>query len=151
MASLALKGEQQEIALAETRAVELHVTDPCYREELTAVIAAIEAGELPAGEAETLGGVLELSLQAGRVRALYGPGGEQAALRLYRKLPAGAAVAASAAEVSRALGALAGRPLESIALSAVGPGAFSLSLTAGGAELSIRLDRQGARLASVGV
>lgn len=151
MASLALKGEQQEIALAETRAVELHVADPCYREELAAVIAAIEAGELLAEEAETLGGVLELSLQAGRVRALYGPGGEQAALRLYRKLPAGVAVAASAKDVSQALGALAGRPLESISLSAVGPGAFSLSLTAGGAELSIRLDRQGARLASVGI
>lgn len=151
MASLALKGEQQEIALAETRAVELHAADPAYREQLAAVIAAIEAGELPAEEAEALGRVLELSLQAGRVRALYGPGGEQAALRLYRKLPAGAAVAASADEVSRALGALAGRPLESIALSAVGPGAFSLSLVAGGAELSVRLDRQGARLASVGV
>lgn len=149
MSSLALKGEQQEIALAETLAVQLHAADPTYREQLAAAIAAVEAGELPAEEAETLGRVLELSLQAGRVRALYGPGGEQAALRLYRKLPAGAAVAASAAEVSRALGALAGRPLESIALSAVGPGAFSLSVVAGGAELSVRLDRQGARLASV--
>ena len=146
-----LGGEQQEIALAETRAVELHAADPAYREQLAAVIAAVEAGEVPDEEAEALGRVLELSLQAGRVRALYGPGGEQAALRLYRKLPAGAAVAETAAEVSRALGALAGRPLDSIALSAVGPGAFSLSLTAGGAELSIRLDRQGARLASVGV
>lgn len=151
MSSLTLKGEQQEIALAETRAVELHAADPAYREQLAAVIAAVESGEVPDEEAETLGAVLELSLQAGRVRALYGPGGEQAALRLYRMLPAGAAVAESAAEVSRALGALAGRPLESVSLSAVGPGAFSLSVAAGGAELSVRLDRQGARLASVGV
>lgn len=151
MASLAVKGEPREIALAETRAVQLHAADPTYREQLTAVIAALEAGELPAEEAETLGRVLELSLQAGRVRALYGPGGEQAALRLYRKLPAGAAVAASADEVSKALGALAGRPLESVEVRAVGPGSFSLSLVAGGAELSVRLDRQGARLASVGV
>ena len=47
--------------------------------------------------------VLELGLQTGRIRALYGPGGEQAALRLYRRLPRGAEVAETAAEVNEAL------------------------------------------------
>lgn len=149
MPSVPLRGEAREIALAEVRAVSAQATDACYRAELDAVAAAVEHGEVPLAAAETLGRVLELSLQAGRVRALYGPGGEQAALRLYRKLPAGAAVVASADEVSRALVALAGRPIEAVALRAVGPGAFALSIAAGGAELSVRLDRQGARLASV--
>lgn len=151
MASVTVKGEAREIALAETRAVETHAADPAYREELGGVLEALDAGELPPEQAEALGRLLELSLQAGRVRALYGPGGEQAALRLYRALPAGAAAAASAEEVSQALAALAGRPLESVALRAVGPGAFALSLVAGGAELSVRLDRHGARLASVAI
>jgi hypothetical protein len=53
--------------------------------------------------------------------------------------------------VTEALGALRSLPIESISIQAVGPGAFSLSISAGGTELSIRLDRQGARLASVGV
>jgi hypothetical protein len=151
MPSLELKVEEREIALAETQAVHAHAGDAVYREELEALIAAVEEGALPDEGAETLGRVLELSLQAGRVRALYGPGGEQAALRLYRRLPAGAAVTRSAAEVSKALGALAGRPLESVTVTAVGPGAFSIGFSAGGAELTVRLDRQGARVASVGV
>jgi hypothetical protein len=49
------------------------------------------------------------------------------------------------------LRALAGHELESISLEAVGPGAFTLKVAAGAAEISIRLDRQGARLASVGI
>ena len=125
--------------------------DPDYRDELAFLIAAIEDGEIPAESEETLEQLVELGLQAGRIRALYGPGGEQAALRLYRKLPRGSELGASAREVSKALGALAGRELESVSIQALGPGAFTLSLVAGGTELTVRLDRQGARLASVGL
>jgi hypothetical protein len=53
--------------------------------------------------------------------------------------------------VSGALASLRGRPLEAVSLSAQAPGAFSLSITAGGVEVSLRLDGNGARLASVGV
>jgi hypothetical protein len=66
-------------------------------------------------------------------------------------LPRGADLVRSAREVSAALHALEGRELGSIELRAVGPGAFTLSLAAGELELSLRLDRQGARLSSVGV
>ena len=57
---------------------------------LTALVASVEAGELAGEEAAELERVLEIGLQAGRIRAVYGPGGEQAALRLFRRLPAGA-------------------------------------------------------------
>jgi hypothetical protein len=60
-------------------------------------------------------------------------------------------VAESAREVSEALRALARQELRSVTLEAIGPGAFSLSLIAGAAEITVRLDRQGARLHSVGV
>ena len=99
-------------------------------------------------EAEEL---LELGLQTGRVRALYGPGGEQATLRVYRQLPRGKQAGEAAREVTQALASLEGATLESIGIQAVGPAAFVLSLNAGGAELSVRLDRQGARLTSVGI
>ena len=42
----------------------------------------------------------------GRIRAVYGPGGEQAALRLFRRLPAGAGLAETARSVSAALATL---------------------------------------------
>lgn len=149
--TVSLKGEAQEVALAETQAVLAMARDEEYRERLASLQAAATEGEVEGADAETLQELLEVGLQSGRLRALYGPGGESAALSTYRRLPGGAAVAASAREVSEALRALTGEELQSISLQATGPGAFTLSISAGSAELTIRLDRQGARLHSVGV
>lgn len=146
-----LTGEAQEVALAETQAVRAMARDEAYRERLAGLAAAIGEGQVSEEEAEELERLLELGLASGRLRALYGPGGEQAALGLYRKLPRGAALQESAREVAQALSSLAGRRLESVSLQAVGPGAFALSLAAEGAEVRVRLDRQGARLVSLGV
>jgi hypothetical protein len=146
-----LKGEAQEVALAEAQAVRALVQDDDRRAKLAALVAAVQEGEVEGDDAEALEELLELGLQTGRVRALYGPGGEQAALATYRKLPRGAELSESASEVTAALAALEGKQIDSISLRAVGPGAFLLSLGAGGVELSVRLDRQGARLSSVGI
>jgi hypothetical protein len=53
--------------------------------------------------------------------------------------------------VTKALGALEGKRVESVSLANAGPGAYVLSLSADGLALSIRVDRQGARLHAVGV
>jgi hypothetical protein len=150
--TVTLGAEEREVALAEIDAVRAAAQAGEYRQLLDDAAAAVEAGSV---ESEQLAGELDriigLGLQTGRIRALYGPGGEQAALRAYRKLPTGKDLAGTAKDVNEALAALAGRPLDQISIAAVGPGAFTLSLVAGGAELSVRLDRQGARLSSVGV
>jgi hypothetical protein len=148
--ALRLREEEREVALAEAQAVYAVAGDPGYRDELAALIAAADEGALAGGEAQTLERVVELGLQSGRIRAVYGPGGEQAALRLYRRLPRGSEVGASARAVTDALAGLAGRRLDGLKLEAVGPGSFSLVLVVDGSEAVIRLDRQGARLASVG-
>jgi hypothetical protein len=148
--TVALRDEEREVALAEVDAVRAAVQDAGYRERLDRLREAIEDdGVADPDELAELERLVTIALQSGRIRALYGPGGEQALLRLYRKLPAGVELAQSAAGVGEALSGLQGRTLESVTLSAVGPGAFSLSITAGGVQLKIQLDRQGARLASV--
>jgi hypothetical protein len=144
-----LSEQAQEVTLAEAQAVRSLALGEEYRARLADLIAAIGDGEVDGAEALTLEELLELGLQSGRIRARYGPGGEQAALSLYRRLPRGAELAESAREVTSALRALEGRELGSVELTAVGPGAFALSLTAGEVEVSLRLDRQGARVASV--
>jgi flagellar basal body rod protein FlgC len=149
--SVALHGEAQEVALAEAQAVLAMARDDEYRARLASLQAAATEGEVDGEDAETLQELLEVGLQSGRLRALYGPGGERAALAAYRRLPNGAAVAESAKDVSEALRALAGQELRSVSLEANGPGTFTLSLAAGSAEITVRLDRQGARLHSVGV
>ncbi|HEV8686340.1 MAG TPA: hypothetical protein VGQ84_03630 [Gaiellaceae bacterium] len=145
-----LRPEEREVAIAEAQAVFAVAAEPGYRDELAHLIAAADEGELESADAQTLERLVELGLQAGRIRALYGPGGEQAALRLYRRLPRGAELGQSAAAVTNALETLRGRTLESIRVDAVGPGAFALTIVVDGVELSIRLDRQGARVGALG-
>jgi hypothetical protein len=111
----------------------------------------VQDGQLGDDEAQALEEVLELGLTTGRIRGVYGPEGEQAALKTYRHLPGGRALADSAAEVTAALAALEGKTLEDVKVQSTGPGSFLLTLGVEGLELSIRLDRAGARVHSVGV
>jgi len=150
--TVALGAEEQEVALAEIDAVRAAAQAGAYREVLDDAAAAVASGSVESEQlAEELDRIIGLGLQTGRIRALYGPAGEQAALRVYRKLPSGKELVETARAVNEALTSLEGRSLEQVSIAAVGPGAFTLSFVAGGAELSVRLDRQGARLASVGV
>ena len=110
--------------------------DEAYRARLVALVDAVDEGELAAEEAAELERVLELGLQAGRIRAVYGPAGEQAALRLFRRLPGGAGLAERARSVSAALATLNGRSLESFRIEAIGPGMYRIALVAGGAEVA---------------
>jgi hypothetical protein len=151
MSSVAVKSEEREVALGEVQAVLAAARDDGYRARLAALATAVERGELGDEEASELERVLELGLQAGRIRAVYGPGGEQVELRLFRRLPAGAGLAETARAVSAALTTLNGRSLESFRIEVVGPGMYRIALTAGGAEVAVRLDRSGVQLASIGV
>ena len=146
-----LGAEAREVVLGEAQAVLAMVRDDERRGRLASLVAAIDEGEVGEDDAQALEELLELGLQTGRVRALYGPGSEQAALRVYRQLPRGKLAGEAAREVTQALASLEGKTVESVALQAVGPAAFVLSLSADGVELSVRLDRQGARLTSVGI
>jgi len=149
-AVVAVRGEERELALAEVEAVLAAAPEGEYRERLHAIHAALEdGGPVDSEDAVELERLVTIALQSGRARALYGPGGEQALLRLYRRLPAGIEAKESAEAVGEALAQLRGKPLEKVGLTAVGPGSHSLTLEAGGIRLLVQLDRTGARLASV--
>jgi hypothetical protein len=149
--AVGLRGEAAEVALGEAQAVLAMVQDEDRRARLADLIAAVSDGEVNGDEAEALSELLELGLQTGRLRAVYGPGGEQAALSIFRRLPRGKELGESAREVTEALASLVGKPLEKVQLQATAPGAFLLTVAVDGLELSVRLDRQGARLTSVGI
>ena len=149
MTGVAVRDEELELALSEVDAVLSAVPAGETRARLDAIRAALSGGQVEEDDAAELERVVTLALQSGRARALYGPGGEQALLRLYRKLPAGVEATHSAAAVTDALGQLRGKPVERIGITAAGPGAHSLTLEAGGLRLLVHLDRNGARLASV--
>jgi hypothetical protein len=119
------------------------------RARLAELVGAIDDGSVDGESAELLESVLELGLQTGRIRAYYGPGGEQAALSTLRKLPRGRERSESAVGVNAALEALTGSRIDAVKIAAVAPGAFTLSIEADGLEATVRLDATGARVTSV--
>jgi len=145
-----VSGEAAEVARAETQAVLSMVQDEGRRGRLADVIAALEDGQVEGADADALAELLELGLQSGRVRALYGPEGEQATLALYRRLPPGRELLESASELNDALAALAGRTIERLSVTAVGPGEYGVTISTDDYELVLRLGRAGARLATIG-
>src|SRR3954453_5518545 len=147
--AVALTGEAREVALAEAQTVHALARDDSMRGRLGELVASVDEGAVDGEAAELLESVLELGLQTGRVRAYYGPGGEQAALSTLPSLPKGRLRAESAREVSSALQALNGAQIDAVKIAAVAPGAFPLSIEAGGVEASVRLDANGARLTSL--
>jgi CHASE3 domain sensor protein len=146
-----LRGEAAEVALGEAQAVLALVQDEERRGRLADLVAAVQDGELGDDEAQALEELIELGLSSGRIRSVYGPEGEQAALKTYRKLPRGRELTDGAREVSGALAALEGKLLEQVNVQSTGPGAFLVTLGVEGLELSVRLDHAGARIHSVGV
>ena|SRR5437870_4804227 len=148
---IALRGDAAEVALGEAQAVLALVHDGERRGRLADLVAAVQDGELGDDEAQALEELIELGLSSGRIRSVYGPEGEQAALKTYRKLPRGRELTDGAREVSGALAALEGKLLEQVAIQSTGPGSFLVTLGVEGLELSVRLDHAGARIHSVGV
>ncbi len=147
---ITLRGEAREVAVAESQAVLAMARGDEMRGRLAELVGQAEEGAVEGDVEALLEQVLELGLQTGRIRAYYGPGGEQAALKTLRALPRARARSESARDVSEALGALAGRTLERVSVTAVAPGSYSVSIEAGGIETSVRLDGSGARVVSVG-
>ena len=146
---LALKGEAREVALAEAQTVLSLAQNDEMRARLAELVSDVDDGEVGEGSTELLESVLELGLQTGRVRAYYGPGGEQAAVSTLRRLPKGRERSDSARDVTAALQALNGQTIDAVKIAAVAPGAFTITIEAGGVEASVRLDTNGARLTSL--
>jgi hypothetical protein len=143
-------GDGAEIARAEAQAVLAMVQDEERRARLADVVAAVDEGQIAGPDADALAELLELGLGTGRVRSVYGPEGEQAALALFRRLPLGRELTQSTRDLNEALGALAGRTIERIAVNAVGPGEYGVTISTTDYELVLRLGRAGARLATIG-
>ena len=145
-----VSGEAAEVARAEAQAVLAMVVDEGRRLKLADVVAAIDDGEVEGADADALAELLELGLSTGRVRAVYGPEGEQAALGLFRRLPLGKELAETTRELNEALSALEGRTIEKISVSVVGPGEYGVTVSTEDFEIALRLGKAGARVASIG-
>ena len=147
--SLRLSATEQELLAPEIRAFAAIHPDPAGRRRFEAMAVAVESGVIPRDSLDDLGRVLEIGLQSGRVRRMYGADGEVALGRIYQRTARGAEATSAAAAVTKALEALRGQVIDEIRVTALGPGAYSVLVDTQQCQITVRLDRSGVRVDSV--
>jgi hypothetical protein len=125
------------------------VLPPGRAEPYHALAQAAAEGTIPADLVDAAERVAAVSLQTGRARRDGQAGDESLLAAVYRRTPAGRALAGRAHEVNQALEALAGRRLRSARVSASAPGAYRLTLKADGVELALTIDTAGIEVRSL--
>jgi hypothetical protein len=146
-----LSEDERELLLTEVAQALDQVRSPELRIRYEELMTAVDQSEVPEDLLEPLQTLLEVGLESGRVRKVHLAPGEMAARRLFARTPKGKALEAGAAEVNRALEAVAGHPIEEARVAATGPGSFSLTLTTDEGTLLFQFSRAGVTLRSVEV
>lgn len=141
----------REALALEAAALRDAVTDPAARAGYEELAQALAGGAIGDGLEGALERLLELTLRTGRVRRLYGPHAEAAAIRLYHASPAGRALGTALTQVNAALGAVRGRMLDDLVFSPKGPGAYLLTLSASGVRLALEIGPEGVSVRELGV
>jgi hypothetical protein len=146
-----IEAVEGELLLPEIELFARSLHDEAARERYRELAKAVQDGEVPEERLPQLATLLQVSLESGRVRHFYGADGEQALIKLFRRTPAGRALSESTRAVTEGLAGLQGQAIESISLSTVGPGAYSLTIDTDRCELRLRVDRSGARIENVAI
>jgi hypothetical protein len=146
-----INATEQELLIPEITLFARALRDPAAQTRYHELRAAVEEGEVEDELLGHLGNVLEIGLQSGRLRKLYGADGEQALARLFHRTPAGAELAEGARAVTQAISALQGQTIADIKVSAMGPGSYGLMIDTDRCQISLRLDRGGVRVENLAV
>jgi hypothetical protein len=146
-----ISAAEQELLVPEIMAFARALRDPQAREPYDVLRAGVQEGEVDDDLLPHLGNVLEIGLQSGRLRKLYGADGEQALSRLFHRTPAGAKLAELAKSVTEALSALQGQVIEDVKVSALGPGTYGVTLDTDRCQITMRMDRSGVRVENVAI
>ena len=138
-----LEAAESDVIAAEAAAFARALPDPAARVRYERLAAAATSGEVPDDLIPPLETMLELLFTTGRVtnRALL--------QSIFARTPRGRHRSAAAREVNRALETLRGQTVAEVRLSAVGPALQSLVIETDRCRLTLEIDRDGARIASL--
>jgi hypothetical protein len=140
---------QREILLEELATLVVSIHGREARAPYEELALAVDAGEVEEGLLGRLEGFLEMALQTGRVRKVHGAEAEQALLRLFHKMPRGAAARRSTESVNQALASLQGQTLEGALFTVQGPGVYRLGIKTDRCSLTLEIDRHGVTVESL--
>lgn len=142
---------QRDILAPQIQAFLAAAPDGSAREAYAALHEKIIALEVPPHSAETLGGIIEVLLNSGRIRKLYGPGAELSLWSLFQRTPRGLELTASIASLNTALRQLQDQPLEFVSVAARAPGAYGLTIRTSQFQMVLRFEASGVRVESIEV
>ncbi len=143
--------EEQDLLFQEAGYFSGRVQNPAAQASYRRMQQEAAQGELSEELLEALGELLKVGLTNGRIRSVHGAHAEMAATNLFRRTPQGKALHDGIARVNEALRALEGQRLESLSISARGPGLYSLTVATDEARLLIAFTPQGVEVRSVEV
>lgn len=146
-----LSSKEQSLLREEVHAFWVAATDPAVKERYAALLAAVDAADIPEGQGPLLTHMVEIVLESGRVGEHHGPDGEQTMIRLYQKTPRGKEVAKSVADLNQALQVLQGQVIEEVAFAARGPGRYRLEIGTDRCQVSVGVDRHGLQIEGLDV
>jgi hypothetical protein len=149
--ALAVDPLQREVLLEELASLVVSLHDPETRSPWEDLAGAVDAGEVGEDLIGRLEQLLEMTLQTGRVRRMYGAEGEQALLRLFHQTPRGAAARRATEAVNRTLATLEGERIETMLFTTQGPGVYRLGIETGRCRITLEIDRHGVTVESLEV
>jgi len=142
---------QRDLLIPQIQAFLDATSDAAARESYAALKAAVESMAVSSEHQARLGTIVEVALQSGRIRRLFGPGAELSLNALFQKTPRGREIARSLQELNTALSNLKGDTVEEVSAAARGPGSWALTVKTSGCQLVIRFEREGVRVESLEV
>jgi hypothetical protein len=142
---------QRDLLIPQIQAFIDATTDVAARDSYGALKSAVEAMEIPSEHQARLGTIVEVALQSGRIRRLFGPGAELSLNALFQKTPRGREIAQSLRDLNNALARLKGDTVEEMTAALRGPGAWALTVKTSGCQIVIRFEREGVRVESLEV
>ena len=142
---------QRDLLIPQIQAFLDATSDAAARESYGALKAAVESMAVSSEHQARLGTIVEVALQSGRIRRLFGPGAELSLNALFQKTPRGREIARSLQELNTALSNLKGDTVEEVSAAARGPGSWALTVKTNGCQLVIGFERNGVRVESLEV
>ena len=141
--SLAIDAGAREPLLAEIDRFAASVRSDAGRERYTRLRAAVEEGAVSAELAPVLEDLLRIALGSRSVHHFHGPGPERALRDLYARTPGGAAVEAAARAANRALEAVRGQTVQSLAFRPGLPGEHRLVVETDRCRITLEITPDG--------
>jgi hypothetical protein len=152
MATIQLEAFQKEVLQQEIGAIAQRVSNSSEAySRYVALLNEIERGEITDECSGALEGILDVLLESGRARHLYGPPGEHTLTALFQRTPRGATFVQQGQTVTRALSGLEGQVLSNFSVRSSGPGAWAFTLQTDRCELTLQIDRRGIQVKSLDV